>query len=240
MDFGAIRNWGQFRVLKADSPLQSVEVMQLDRTVWDYVGDYPEAVKVFEPPKVVTVSLAKLGTLGSNLDWLAEVSWGVGSQRQTLLCDWQHGVQLQVPATAISVRAVPYAPRATSMSAAGQSLQLSAQVGLGSLTGISPTLTQRMSGSIGLAPAASLIFEAPAFSRRASVYPGFPGSVASDPYASLRTAWVYPGGAHLCTVPGAALTAGRSMPIPGIANLEVTNIAVAGNMFPVVVWHLDA
>ena len=236
MDFGAIYNWGQFRTLDATTPMRAFQVMSLDRTVWDYLPHgQREAERVFEKPSLVTISLAKTGTLGGNLDWNAEVSWGIGAQRQTLTCDWQHGVQLQVPATAIAVRALPYAPRATSMTATGQSLLLSAQVGIGSFSGIPVTLTRRLMGTGGLAPAGTIIAPPPDFARRVSVYPGLPGDTTLDPYASLRAEWVYPGGAHLCTVPGPTLAAGASMPIPGIAELQIRNISVAQTMHPVVV-----
>lgn len=230
--------WGGFQTLDQATPVQGKRIVTVSSLVYrpeePEVGDKAPIVKC--PPSVVTVSLGRLGTSGANLDWSADVSWGVGAQSQRLLCDFQHGTVIRLPAETVSVNAVPYSPRATgSISTVGQSLTLSAQVALGSHHGIDPTLTRRLGP---IAPAGNIVVTPPLFARRVSIYPGLPLAPTVDPYASLRVQWLFPGGAELCTVPGPSLAAGRSMPIPGIADLRVDNIDAAQTMNPVVVWHL--
>lgn len=73
------------------------------------------------PPRVYTVQLTRntVPSDGDNADVYAQIEYGTGAMRETVLVDWTQGAHVSLVANAIRVNAFSYAPRAISAYAAG-------------------------------------------------------------------------------------------------------------------------
>lgn len=217
-------NWGGFEQFKAADPLRTRRVLALAD-----IGA--------EEPRLLTVRLHRLGTDGLNIDWRAFVTWGAGKLTQQMYCDFGHGTSFTVPTSGgLVVEAVPFTPRAVSMSTQGLDLVLGATAGFGGASGVGPYYTSTL--PLIAAGASSAVLVPPAFSRAVSIYPGFATSTV-DGYQYLRTQWQFPDGGSVAYVQGDVLAGGAAMPVPAIANLVIANTHGADDMIPTVVWHLQ-
>lgn len=191
-----------------------------------------------ESPQVLTIALGRQDfSQGVNVDWRAQIQWGIGAQRQQLECDWIEGGLVRVPGIAVEVCAVAYAPRRVSIDTTGTDIWLSASVGIGSGGSIPPCYSQTLPPLV--AGGSSGDIRPPSFARALSVYPD--NGASTNPYADMVLELYRPDGVtRIVRIPGDVLAGGAAVPLLGAALARVVNTSGINPMSPTLVWLLGA